>query len=200
MKKRFMLSLSALIASVFLFIVTTFAWFVLVTQNNINNLPGQLSGIVYDLGGDFVTNSVIYPELELINEDIYIINYSQNTDLYLRLKIEYTKINLTYNSLTYTYTASSPVQKTYTDVPNDEHLIVDMNAYFFYDADGYWYYDLSLENEALNTLITSLKYDGFKASNEYALEDIIINITLEVTTEEEGIWSPITTMVFIGRM
>jgi hypothetical protein len=195
-----MLSLSALIASVFLFIVTTFAWFVLVTQNNINNLPGQLSGIVYDLGGDFVTNSVIYPELELINEDIYIINYSQNTDLYLRLKIEYTKINLTYNSLTYTYTASSPVQKTYTDVPNDEHLIVDMNAYFFYDADGYWYYDLSLENEALNTLITSLKYDGFKASNEYALEDIIINITLEVTTEEEGIWSPITTMVFIGRM
>lgn len=195
-----MLSLSALIASAFLFIVTTFAWFVLVTQNNINNLPGQLSGIVYDLGGDFVTNSVIYPELELINEDIYIINYSQNTDLYLRLKIEYTKIDLTYNSLTYTYTASSPVQRTYTDVPNDEHLIVDMNSYFFYDADGYWYYDLSLENEALNTLITSLKYDGFKASNEYALEDIIINITLEVTSEEEGIWAPITTMVFIGRM
>jgi len=195
-----MLSLSALIASAFLFIVTTFAWFVLVTQNEIDNIPGHLSGIVYDLGGDFVTNSVIYPELELINEDIYIINYSQNTDLYLRLKIEYTKIDLTYNSLTYTYTASSPVQRTYTDVPNDEHLIVDMNSYFFYDADGYWYYDLSLENEALNTLITSLKYDGFKASNEYALEDIIINITLEVTSEEEGIWAPITTMVFIGRM
>ena len=195
-----MLSLSALIASAFLFIVTTFAWFALATKNNINNVPGQLSGVVYDLGGDFVTNSVIYPELELINEDIYIINYSQNTDLYLRLKIEYTKIDLTYNSLTYTYTASSPVQRTYTDVPNDEHLIVDMNSYFFYDADGYWYYDLSLENEALNTLITSLKYDGFKASNEYALEDIIINITLEVTSEEEGIWAPITTMVFIGRM
>ena len=195
-----MLSLSALIASAFLFIVTTFAWFVLNTQANIGNINGQLLGITYDLGGDFVTNSVIYPELELINEDIYIINYSQNTDLYLRLKIEYTKIDLTYNSLTYTYTASSPVQRTYTDVPNDEHLVVDMNSYFSYDVDGYWYYDSPLEDDILNTLITSVYYDGFKVSNEYALEDIVINITLEVTTEEEGIWAPITTMVFIGRM
>jgi len=195
-----MLSLSALIASAFLFIVTTFAWFVLVTQNDIDNIPGHLSGIVYDLGGDFVTHSVIYPELELINNAVSITNHSQDTDLYVRVKIEYTKIDVTYDSLTYTYTASSPIQRTYTDVPNDEHLVVDMNSYFSYDVDGYWYYDSPLEDDILNTLITSVYYDGFKVSNEYSTEDIIVSITLELTTEGEGIWAPITTMVFIGRM
>ena len=200
MKKRFMLSLSALIASAFLFIVTTFAWFVLNTQANIGNINGQLLGITYDLGGDFVTNSVIYPQLELLDENISITNNSQETDLFLRLKIQYTKIDLTYDSLTYTYSASLPIQRTYTDVSNNEHLNVVMNSNFFYESDGYWYYDAPLEDTILNVLVTSVYYDGFKVSNEYALEDIVINITLEVTTEEEGIWAPITTMVFIGRM
>jgi hypothetical protein len=49
-------------------------------------------------------------------------------------------------------------------------------------------------------LITSIKYDGFKVSNEYANKDIFINIIIEITTDSEGVWLPLTTMAYIGIM
>jgi hypothetical protein len=200
MKKRFTLSLIALIASAFLFVVTSFAWFMLNQTGYVNPFGGGVTGIIYDLGGEFVTQSVIYPEVELLSENISITNLSPDDSLYLRIKVEYTKIDVTYDSLNYTYSFSSPILKNYQNVQDDEHLVVTMNPSFFYETDGYWYFDGLLEDSIPNVLITSIKYDGFKVSNEYASEDIIVSIFLEITYDQEGIWSPLTTMIFTGTM
>lgn len=200
MKKRFTLSLVALIASSFLFVVTTLAWWTLNTTGTINPFGGNLSGITYNFGGEFIAGSVIFPELELLQEDVSITNYSGDQDIYVRIKIEYTKIDTTYDSQTLTYNFSTPVQKVLTDVQANEHLEVGLNSNFFYESDGYWYYDVILEDSITHTLITSLNYDGFKASNEYADKEILVSITLEITYEQEGIWSPITTLAFRGFM
>lgn len=199
MKKRFTLSLIALIASAFLFVITSFAWYILNTQSSIDPFGGSASGIVYDLGGDFIAGSVIYPELNVISESISITNYSPE-DLYLRIKVEYTKIDVTYDNLNYTYSISTPVMKNYEDVPANEHLDVVMNLNFFYETDGYWYFDGQLEDSIPNVLISSIMYDGFKVSNEYANSDISINVVIEITTDLEGLWAPLTTMVFTGTM
>lgn len=200
MKKRFTLSLVALIASSFLFVVTTLAWWTLNTTGTINPFGGNLSGITYNFGGEFIAGSVIFPELELLQEDVSITNYSGDQDIYARIKIEYTKIDTTYDSQTLTYNFSTPVQKVLTDVQANEHLEVGFNSNFFYESDGYWYYDAILEDSITHTLITSLNYDGFKASNEYADKEILVAITLEITYEQEGIWAPITTLAFRGFM
>ena len=199
MKKRFTLSLIALIASAFLFVITSFAWFILNRQSSIGSLGGSISGIVYDLGGEFVAGSVIYPELNVVSDSITITNYSPE-DLYLRIKIEYTKVDVTYDNLNYTYSISTPLIKNYENIIADEHLVVNMNSNFFYDTDGYWYFDGKLEDSIQNILITSIKYDGFKVSNEYANKDIFINIIIEITTDSEGVWLPLTTMAYIGIM
>lgn len=200
MKKRFTLSLVALLASGFLFVVTTLAWWTLNTTGTINPFGGNLSGITYNFGGEFIAGSVIFPELELLQDDVSITNYSGDQDIYVRIKIEYTKIDTTYDSQTLTYNFSTPVQKVLTDVQANEHLEVGFNSNFFYESDGYWYYDVILEDSITHTLITSLNYDGFKASNEYADKEILVAITLEITYEQEGIWAPITTLAFRGFM
>ena len=199
MKKRFTLSLIALIASAFLFVITSFAWFMVSNRNAIDNLPGNLSGILYDFNGEFVTGSVIYPELELISEQVSITNYTQD-DYYLRMKIEYTKIDVTYDNINYTYSISEPTMKNYTNVSSNEHIKIEMNENFFYEADGYWYYDEILVQNINHILLTSLLYDGFKVSNEYATKDLVISIDLEITYDQEGIWSPLTTMIYTGTM
>lgn len=199
MKKRFTLSLIALIASAFLFVITSFAWYLLNTQSSVDPFEGNASGIVYDLGGDFIAGSVIYPELNVISESISITNYSPE-DLYLRIKVEYTRIDVTYDNLNYTYSITTPIMKNYENVPIDEHLVVSMNANFFYETDGYWYFDGQLEDSIPNVLISSIKYDGFKVSNEYANSDISISIIIEITTDLEGLWSPLTTMIYTGTM
>ncbi|MFA7075850.1 MAG: hypothetical protein WC152_04175 [Candidatus Izemoplasmatales bacterium] len=199
MKKRMTLSLIGLIASAFLFVATSFAWFVLSTQSGVDTIDGSLSGVNYDLGGGFILGSIIYPELNVLDEPTSIKNLSPD-DIYLRVKIDYTKIDVTYDSINYTYTYSTPIQKTYTDVETNEDLAVDMNVLFFYETDGYWYFDSALEKDILHTLITSIKYDGFKANNEYASQEIIISMVIEITTESQGLWSPITTLTFTGIM
>ena len=199
MKKRFTLSLIALIASAFLFVITSFAWYLLNTQSSVDPFGGSASGIVYDLGGDFIAGSVIYPELNVISESISITNYSPE-DLYLRIKVEYTRIDVTYDNLNYTYSISTPITKNYENIPGDEHLVVSMNASFFFETDGYWYFDGQLEDSVPNILISSIKYDGFKVSNEYANSDILISIVIEITTDLEGLWSPLTTMIYTGTM
>jgi hypothetical protein len=199
MKKRFTLSLIALIASAFLFVITSFAWYILNTSSSIDPFPGKLSGIVYDLGGDFIEKSVIYPELELINTPVTITNYSDE-DLYLRVKVQYTRINVSYDSQNFTYSITDPFQKNYDNIPNEEHIVVSMNYNFFYEPDGYWYYDGLLEDGIQHTLFTSIYYNGNDVSNEYATNDIIISIILEFTYDQEGIWSPLTTMVYTGTM
>jgi hypothetical protein len=90
--------------------------------------------------------------------------------------------------------------KNYENVPEDEHLEVTMNASFFFETDGYWYFDGQLEDAIPNTIITSINYDGSKVSNEYANSDIFINIIIEITTDLEGLWSPLTTMIYTGTM
>ncbi|PKK94710.1 MAG: hypothetical protein CVV60_05035, partial [Tenericutes bacterium HGW-Tenericutes-5] len=183
----------------FLFVITSFAWYLLNTQSSVDPFGGSASGIVYDLGGDFIAGSVIYPELNVISESITITNYSPE-DLYLRIKVEYTRIDVTYDNLNYTYSIATPVIKNYENVPGDEHLAVSMNANFFYETDGYWYFDGQLEDSIPNTIITSISYDGFKVSNEYANSDISISIIIEITTDLEGLWSPLTTMIYTGTM
>ena len=200
MKKRFTLSLIALIASAFLFVMTSFAWFMLNQTGYVSPFGGGVTGIIYDLGGEFVTQSVIYPEVELLSENVTITNMSPDDNLYLRIKVEYTKIDVTYDSINYTYSFSSPILRNYQNVQEDEHLEVIMNPSFFFETDGYWYFDGQLEDSIPNVLITSIKYDGFKVSNEYASEDIIISIILEITYDQEGIWSPLTTMIYTGTM
>ena len=199
MKKRFTLSLIALIASAFLFVITSFAWFLLNNKGTIDFLPGKLSGIVYDFGGEFIERSVIYPELELISQPVTITNFSDD-DLYLRIKVQYTRVDVSYDNLNYTYSITAPYQKNYENIPSQEHILVSMNSDFFYEADGYWYYDGLLEDSIEHTLITSIYYSGFEISNEYASEDIIISIILEITYDQEGIWAPLTTMIYTGTM
>lgn len=199
MKKRFTLSLIALIASAVLFVVTSFAWFVLNGTAPVGSIPRSAGGIIYDLGGDFIAGSVIYPDLNVVGEEFSITNYSPE-DMYIRVKIEYTKIDVTYDNINYTYNISTPVQKYYEDTPENEHLEVSMNSRFFYESDGYWYLDEPLEDSVYHTIISSIKYDGFKVSNEYADSDIFINIIIEMTTDNEGIWSPLTTLAYVGNM
>ena len=198
MKKRFTLSLTALIASAFLFVVTSFAWFTLRFLIPIDNIPGNVSGIVYDLGGDFVVNSVIYPELELISEDVSIRNFAPDT-LFLRIKITYTKVDWDYVDEEYVF--SSPYQEIFTDDNESSHIEVGLNSNFFYDEDGYWYYDELIQNNTItHILLTSLKYSGFKVGNEYQQKTLDIKIIIEVTTQQEGLWDPISTMEFTTTM
>ncbi len=192
MKKRFMLSLTALIASAALFVIASFAWFVLSTYSPVDTIPGGTKGVLYDLGGEFIIGSVIYPELELLSEDISITSYSTES-LYLRIKIVYLRINVNY--IDSEYVVSSPTIDIYSDNFNDEHLSVILNSNFFYESDEYWYYDELIYGDSVtHTLITSLYYDGFKASNEYATEPLSISIILEVSTGEDGVWDPLTTL------
>lgn len=196
MKKRFTLSLTALIATAFLFVVTSFAWFVLTQTNWIEPIDQNVYGIVYEINGEFKQDIEISPEMELLNSAITISNHSTN-DLYLRIKISYTRINRGYDSLTETFTTNNLGVVDYTDSA-DEHIKVVKNANLFYDTD-YWYYDGLISNDGTPyILVTSLMYDGLKASNEYNAESITVSITFEVKDSIEEAWAPLTTMTTTG--
>jgi len=196
MKKRFTLSLTALIATAFLFVVTSFAWFVISQTNWIDPIDQNVYGIIYEIDGEFKQDIEITPEMELLNSAISISNHSTN-DLYLRIKISYTKIDRGYDSLTETFTTNNLGIVDYTD-DVDDHVKVIMNANLFYETD-YWYYDGLISNDGTPyILVTSLMYDGLKASNEYSSESITVSITFEVKDSIDEAWAPLTTMTTTG--
>jgi len=196
MKKRFTLSLTALIATAFLFVVTSFAWFVLTQTNWIEPIDQNVYGIIYEIDGEFKQDIEITPEMELLNSAISISNHSTN-DLYLRIKISYTKIERGYDSQTETFTTNNLGVVDYTD-DVDDHVKVIMNANLFYETD-YWYYDGLISNDGTPyILVTSLMYDGLKASNEYSSESITVSITFEVKDSIDEAWAPLTTMTTTG--
>jgi len=196
MKKRFTLSLTALIATAFLFVVTSFAWFVITQTNWIEPIDQNVYGIIYEIDGEFKQDIEITPEMELLNSAISISNHSTN-DLYLRIKISYTKIERGYDSQTETFTTNNLGVVDYTD-DVDDHVKVIMNANLFYETD-YWYYDGLISNDGTPyILVTSLMYDGLKASNEYSSESITVSITFEVKDSIDEAWAPLTTMTTTG--
>jgi hypothetical protein len=196
MKKRFTLSLTALIATAFLFVVTSFAWFVISQTNWIEPIDQNVYGIVYEINGEFKQDIEITPEMELLNSAITISNHSTN-DLYLRIKISYTKIDRGYDSQSETFTYNNLGIVDYTDSV-DDHVKVIMNENLFYETD-FWYYDGLISNDGTPyILVTSLMYDGLKASNEYSSETITISITFEVKDSIDEAWAPLTTMTTTG--
>jgi len=196
MKKRFTLSLTALIATAFLFVVTSFAWFIIVQSNLIEPFDNSLNGIVYEINGEFKQDVEITPEMELLNSAISISNHSTN-DLYLRIKISYTKIDRGYDSQTETFTTNNLGIVDYTESV-DDHVKVIMNENLFYETD-FWYYDGLISNDGTPyILVTSLMYDGLKASNEYSSESITVSITFEVKDSIDEAWAPLTTMTTTG--
>ncbi|MDY0138907.1 MAG: hypothetical protein RBR50_04345 [Candidatus Izemoplasmatales bacterium] len=201
MKKRFTLSLISLVAAAFLFVGTSFAWFVINQQTPIDTLGGSVSGIVYNIDGDFIEDNYLYPDEEAILNPFTIVNQSKDS-LYLRVKVEYTNIDRSYNSNTETYEFTVPSQRAYTNVPSLEDIDVTFNnpALFTYDSgDSYWYYAQDLQQGVSHQLIDSIYYDGFKVSNEYSNVDITLSITLEVKTLD-GVWSTLTTLLFQAMM
>ncbi|MDD4070236.1 MAG: hypothetical protein PHF05_07275 [Candidatus Izemoplasmatales bacterium] len=201
MKKRFTLSLISLVAAAFLFVGTSFAWFVINQQTPIDTLGGSVSGIVYNIDGDFIEDNYLYPDEEAILNPFTIVNQSKDS-LYLRVKVEYTNIDRSYNSTTETYEFTTPSQRAYTNVPSLEDIDVTFNnpALFTYDSgDSYWYYAQDLQQGVSHQLIDSIYYDGFKVSNEYSNVDITLSITLEVKTLD-GVWSTLTTLLFQAMM
>jgi hypothetical protein len=196
MKKRFTLSLTALIATAFLFVVTSFAWFVITQTNWIEPIDQNVYGIVYEINGEFKQDIEITPEMELLNSAITISNHSTN-DLYLRIKISYTKIERGYDSQSETFTTNNLGIVDYTESV-DDHVKVIMNENLFYETD-FWYYDGLISNDGTPyILVTSLMYDGLKASNEYSSETITISITFEVKDSIDEAWAPLTTMTTTG--
>ena len=196
MKKRFTLSLTALIATAFLFVVTSFAWFVLTQTNWIEPIDQNVYVIVYEINGEFKQDIEITPEMELLNSAITISNHSTN-DLYLRIKISYTKIDRGYDSQSETFTYNNLGIVDYTDSV-DDHVKVIMNENLFYETD-FWYYDGLISNDGTPyILVTSLMYDGLKASNEYSSESITVSITFEVKDSIDEAWAPLTTMTTTG--
>jgi hypothetical protein len=196
MKKRFTLSLTALIATAFLFVVTSFAWFVISQTNWIEPIDQNVYGIVYEINGEFKQDIEITPEMELLNSAITISNHSTN-DLYLRIKISYTKIDRGYDSQSETFTYNNLGIVDYTDSV-DDHVKVIMNENLFYETD-FWYYDGLISNDGTPyILVTSLMYDGLKASNEYSSESITVSITFEVKDSIDEAWAPLTTMTTTG--
>ncbi|MFA6647334.1 MAG: hypothetical protein WCS32_01735 [Candidatus Izemoplasmatales bacterium] len=201
MKKRFTLSLISLVAAAFLFVGTSFAWFVINQETPIDTLGGSVSGIVYNIDGDFIEDNYLYPDEEAILNPFTIVNQSKDS-LYLRVKVEYTNIDRSYNSNTETYEFTVPSQRAYTNVPGLEDIDVTFNnpALFTYDSgDSYWYYAQDLQQGVSHQLIDSIYYDGFKVSNEYSNVDITLSITLEVKTLD-GVWSTLTTLLFQAMM
>jgi len=198
MKKRFVLSLSALVASALLFIGTSFAWFVVSTQNDIGEFNQSLYGVYYDLNGDLVEEVNIYPELELVNNPVTIANSSTN-NLFLRIKIEYTKVELNFLGGGSYSTTNLGLVGYSGAIDADNHLIVIMDPLFDYDSDGYWYYDGEIANDGISVeLLNSIYYDGTKSSNEYASEEITVKVTIEVRDALKVPWAPLATMITVG--
>lgn len=198
MKKRFVLSLSVLVASALLFIGTSFAWFVISTQNDIGEFNQNLYGIYYDLNGDLVEEVNIYPELELVNNPVTIANSSTN-NLFLRIKIEYTKIELNFLGGGDYSTTNLGLVDYSGAIDAENHLNVTMDSLFDYDSDGYWYYDGEIANDNVSVeLLSSIYYDGSLAGNEYMSEDLIVKVTIEVRDALEIPWAPLATMITFG--
>ena len=180
MKKRFTLSLTALIATAFLFVVTSFAWFVITQTNWIEPIDQNVYGIIYEIDGEFKQDIEITPEMELLNSAISI-----------------TKIDRGYDSQSETFTTNNLGIVDYTESVDDNVKVI-MNENLFYETD-FWYYDGLISNDGTPyILVTSLMYDGLKASNEYSSESITVSITFEVKDSIDEAWAPLTTMTTTG--
>ncbi|MGE4572246.1 MAG: hypothetical protein AB7E09_05815 [Candidatus Izemoplasmatales bacterium] len=184
-KNRLIQSLLLLIFAFLLTITATYAWISLYESAGSAQInTGQIS---YTYHGSFIDESeIVFPDKELLNEDIFVNNQS-NIDTSLRLKIDYTLVEEVISL------------KTYKNEISDD-LFVEFGSSFVLDGD-YWYYiasDHAIANTGVIALINSIYYDGFKASNEYATNQVSLYVLIQVKQADHVEWTDLTSIDFNG--
>jgi len=195
-KKRMTLSLIALVSSVLLFIIATFAW---LTVSNIVHVGDQtiiLGSLRYTLVEDpfIAPSTIILPGdgadygTELLATDITITNTS-TTPSQVRFLVEYTKW-------------SGATETTEVYLGGTEEPFKAVFAAGFTCVGNYWHlYDGETEailaaNSGLLTAITSMYYDGEYAGIDYSTHNVTITVSVEAKQSTDATWSTVTIYVF----
>ncbi|HKL47292.1 MAG TPA: hypothetical protein VJ878_01370 [Candidatus Izemoplasmatales bacterium] len=185
MKKLSIVKSLFVLVTMFVLVVTvTYAW--IAYSESIDGGTISAGEIDYTYGGEFNDGSeIIYPSKNLLSTAITVNNQS-SIDTQLRLIVTYTLID-----------DASTTQKIYKDDGNDDLKVV-FDSTFVVDGD-YWYYqalDHSIETMGVLSLISSIYYDGNDSSNEYASQNVDINLLIQVKQADNVSWSELATYDF----
>lgn len=183
-KKRLIKSLILLIVAFSLTIGVTYAWISYSEREDAGIV--SVGDITYQINGGFISETeIIYPSKDLVTPNIIISNQS-TIETQIRLKINYTLIDDTSTS-----------NKIYKNDANDDLSVVFGSSYVL-DGD-YWYYQSTsymIDAGANVPVINAMYYDGQTSSNEYANENINIEIILQVKQADNVSWLDLTTYTF----
>ena len=186
MKKITLIKSLIFVVLIFVLSVTvTYAW--ISYSEDIDGGPITAGDIDYNYVGGFIDDTeVIFPNKELLGTAVSVNNQS-DIDTSLRLTISYTLVEETVSTKVYKAEAI-------------DDLVVVFDSTFVLDGD-YWYYQAT--DYAINTvgsidLISSIYYDGFKASNEYSTQNVTLTLTIQVKQAENVDWIDLTTIDFNG--
>lgn len=190
------MSLVALISSVLLFVVATFAW---LTVSNIVNVGDQtyvLGSLRYTLVEDpFISPStIILPGdgtnygTELLDTTISVTNNSTGPSQ-LRILVEYSKWSgITHTTEVYKGGSDEPFKAVFTT-----GFTCVGDHWYLYDGET----PVTLNaNSGLLNIITSMYYDGEYAGIDYSNNPITITITIEVKNASDTDWSQATLYSF----
>jgi hypothetical protein len=195
-KKRMTMSLVALVSSVLLFIIATFAW---LTVSNIVHVGDQtiiLGSLRYTLVEDpfIAPTTIILPGdgadygTELLATDITITNTSTTTSQ-VRFLVEYTK-----------WAGTTETTEVYQGGTTEPFKAVFATG--FVCVDDFWYlYDEGSEeifdaNSGMLTAITSMYYDGEYAGIDYSTNNVTVTVSVEAKQSTDATWSLVTIYVF----
>ena len=173
-----------LMALLFIFAISvTYAW--ISYSDRIDGGGISTGELNYTYQGSFVENgTVIVPGQELI-VNAFVVDNQSTIDSQLRLKIIYTLVE---------ETAS---QKVYKNESTDDLAVVFDQTLVL--VDDYWYYpsfDDAITTTGSIALVSSLMYDGFKASNEYRDQVISIGLVIQVKQADFVSWNDLATINF----
>jgi hypothetical protein len=183
-KKRLIKSFILLIVALALTIGVSYAWISYSEREDAGIV--SVGDITYQINGGFISETeIIYPSKDLVTPNIIISNQS-TIETQIRLKITYTLIDDTSTS-----------NKIYKNDATDDLSVVFGSAYVL-DGD-YWYYQNTsymIDVGANVPVINAMYYDGQTSSNEYANENINIEIILQVKQADNVSWLDLTTYTF----
>lgn len=190
------MSLVALVSSVLLFVVATFAW---LTVSNIISVGDQnyvLGNLRYTLVEDpFISPStIILPGdgtnygTELLDTTISVTNNS-TAPSQLRILVEYSEwTGTTHNTEVYRGGADEPFKAVFTT-----GFTCVGDYWYLYDGGNPVILDV---NSGLLNIITSMYYDGEYAGIDYSNNSITVSITIEVKNASDTDWSQATLYTF----
>jgi len=184
MKKLFIVkSVMALILLILFFVSFTYAWLVYYDGFEGSVLP--VGDIDYQYSGEFIDeNIVIYPGLNLLETPISVDNQS-DIGTQLRVKISYTLIEETVST------------KVFRDDLSDD-LAVEFSSVFI-NVEDYWYYQsttFDIDSQGVIDILSSITYDGEKASIEYQNQPVSIHIQIQVKQTDHVEWADLVNYDF----